>query len=50
MTKKDAQVESCKLSFIWSKTRTARQEATVQIALRDCSKEAVREGEYIRFW
>ena len=50
LTKKDTQVESCKLSFIWSKMRTAAQEVTLQIALRDCSKEAVGEGQYIRFW
>ena len=49
LTKKDTQVESCKLSFIWSERRTAAQEVTLQIALRDCSKEAVGEGQYIRF-
>ena len=40
-TKKDAQCESCELSFIWGKMRTAAQEAAPQIALRDCSKRAV---------
>ena len=49
-TKKDVQLESCKLSFIWGKMRTAAQEAVPQIALRDCSKEVVGEGQYIGFW
>ena len=31
-TKKDAQLESCKLSFIWGKMRTAAREAVSQIA------------------
>ena len=39
-TKKDAQLERCKLSFIWGKMRTAAREAASQIALRDCSKAA----------
>ena len=30
--------------------RTAAQEAASQIALRDCSKEVVGGGQYIRFW
>jgi len=30
--------------------RTAAQEAASQIALRDCSKAAVGESQYIRFW
>ena len=50
LTKKDAQLESCKLSFIWGKMRTAAQKAASQIALTDCSKVAVGEGQYIRFW
>jgi len=29
--------------------RTAAHEAEPQIALRYCSKEAVREGQYIRY-
>ena len=33
-TKKDAQLESFELSFIWGKMRTAAQEAAPQIALR----------------
>ena len=32
------------------KMRTAAQEAASQIALRDCSKVAVGESQYIRFW
>ena len=30
--------------------RTAAWERVPQIALRDCSKEAMEEGKYIRFW
>ena len=48
--KKDVQLESCELSYIWGKMRTAAWEAASQIALRDCSKAAVGEGQYIRFW
>ena len=44
------QCERCELSFIWGKMRTVAWETAPQIALRDCSKEAVGEGEYIRFW
>ena len=50
LTKKDVQLESSELSFIWGKMRTAAQEAASQIALRDCSKEAVGESQCIRFW
>ena len=46
-TKKDVELESCKLSFIWSKMRTAAQEAASQIALRACSKVAVGESQYV---
>ena len=49
-TKKDAQLERCKLSFIWGKMRIADWEAAPHTALTDCSKEAVGEGQYIRFW
>ena len=49
-TKKDAHLESCELSFIWGKMRTVALEVVHQIALRDCSKAAVREGQYIKFW
>ena len=48
--KKDVQLESCKLSFIWGKMRTAAWEAASQITLRDCSKAAVGERQYISFW
>ena len=44
VSKKDAQLESCKLSFIWGKMRTAARETAPQIALRNCSKE-MGEGE-----
>ena len=50
LTKKDAQHESFKLSFIWDKMRTAAWETAPQIALRDCSKQVMGEGQYIRFW
>ena len=50
LAKKDAQLESCELSFIWGKMRTAAQKAASHITLRDCSKEAVGEGQSIRFW
>ena len=36
-------------SFIWGKMRTAPWKAASQIALTDCSKVAVGEGQYIRF-
>ena len=48
--KNDVQLESCEVSFIWGKMRTAAQEAASQTALRDCSKAAVGEGQYIGFW
>jgi len=40
---------SCELSFISGKMRTAAQEAASQIALRDCSKAAMGESQYIGF-
>ena len=40
-TEKDAQLESCELSFIWGKMRAAALETAPQRALRDCSQEAV---------
>ena len=36
---KNAQCESCELSFIWGKMRTAARETAPQIALRNSSKE-----------
>ena len=33
------------LNFIWGKTKTSAQETVPQIALRDCSEEAVGEGQ-----
>ena len=50
LTKKKVQLYSCKLSFIWGKMSTASQETAPQRALRDCSKEVVEQGQYIRFW
>ena len=44
-TIKEAQLGSCELSFIWGKMKTAAQETVPQIALRDCSEEAVGEGQ-----
>ena len=38
-----------KVSFIWGKMRTVAWETAPQIALRDCSKEAVGEGQYMIF-
>ena len=49
-TKTDTQCEGCTLNFIWGKMRTAAQETAPPIALRDCSREAVGKGQYIRFW
>ena len=49
-TKKDVQLESCELSFICGKMGTAAQEAASQIGLRDFSKAAMEESQYIRFW
>ena len=49
-TKKDVQLESCEFRVIGGKMRTAAQEEQSQIALRDCSKAAVGEIQYIRFW
>ena len=43
--KKDAQLESCELSFIWGKMRTAAREATSQITLRDCSEGMNKESQ-----
>ena len=48
--KKDVQLESYELSFIWGKMRTVTWEAVSQMTLRDCSKAAVGESQYIRFW
>ena len=49
-TIKKAQLGSCELSFIWGKMKTAAQEIVPQIALRNCSKNAVEESQHIRFW
>ena len=47
--KNDVQLETCRLSFIGGKMRTAAPEAASQIALRACSKAAVGESQYMRF-
>ena len=49
-TIKEAQLESCELSFIWGKMKTAAREIVPQIALRNCSSDAVEESQNIRFW
>ena len=38
------------IKFLGGKIRTAAWETAPQIALRDYSKEAVGEGQYVRFW
>ena len=56
-TLKNAQRESCELSFIWGKMRTAARETAFQMALRNCSREVggkvsiyviLVKGEYIQ--
>ena len=42
--------ESCELSFIWGKVKTAAWETAPQRVLRKCSREIVGEGQYTRFW
>ena len=49
LTKKDAQLESSKLSLIWGKVRTAAWDTAPQIALRDCSKETVGGRSIYKF-
>ena len=44
---KHTQCESCGSSFIWGKMRTIDWETPPQVLLRDYSKEAVGEGQYI---
>ena len=46
LTEKNAQRESCELSFIWGKMRTIAWETSFQIALRNCSKRGRGEGQY----
>ena len=45
--KKDVQLES--FEFYLGQNEAAAWEAASQIALRDCSKAAVGESQYIRF-
>ena len=49
-TKKSAQREGYKLSFIWGNVRTAAQGTAPQIALRNCSKEVGEKTVYMRCW
>ena len=44
---KNAQHESCKLSFIWGNMRTEVWETGSQIALRSCSKEVGKDSIYV---
>ena len=48
-TEKGAQHESCEQSWIWGKMKTAAWDTAPQITLRNCSKEAGGEGQYISF-
>ena len=48
VTKKEVQLESHELSFIWGKMRTAAQEAASQKDLRDCSKAVVGERGLVK--
>ena len=41
------QCKSCELSFIWGKMRIIAQEAVLQRALRNCSKEVGEKSQYI---
>ena len=50
LTKKDAQFESCEFFGFFYLWQNAAQETAPQTALRDFSKEALGEVEYIRFW
>ena len=50
LTEKDAQLESCELSLIWGKMRTAAQETACQLDLRGCFREVVGEGQSIKLW
>ena len=43
LKKQDVQLESCELSFIWGKMRTAAWETAPQTALRNRAEEAVGE-------
>ena len=49
-TKKMHNVRIVSLSFIGDKVSTAAQGTAPQITLKNCCKEAVGEGQYIRFW
>ena len=45
--KKNAQRESCELSFIGGKMKTIAREMASQRALRNCSKEVVGRSVYM---
>ena len=47
--KKDVQLESCELSFIWSKMRTIVWVTAFQTDLRNCSKEVWGRSTYMWF-
>ena len=44
-TKKDAQCESCELSFIWGKTRTAARATACQVACQDLPAEVTHDSK-----
>ena len=46
-TRKHAQYECCEITFTWHKMWTVAWDIAFQIALRNCSKEVVWEGQYI---
>ena len=46
---KNAQCESCELSFIWGKMRTIAWETAFQLALRNCFKEVGGRSVYMNF-
>ena len=44
-TKKDAQCESCELSFIWGKMRTAARETACQVAGQELPAQVMHDGK-----
>ena len=40
----------CRLGFVWCKMKTAAPETAAQLALRNCTKMVVGEGQYMWFW
>ena len=46
-SEKNAQCESCELSFIWSKMKTIAQETVYQRVLTNCSEEVREVSMYV---